>query len=103
MVPEEASLSRSRLMRLIAEGAVARDGEVMVNPKEKVLPGQVFTISIAPSVTADLVAEHARLAVGFSKFPVGGVAAVATESSEKSKAYVVTNMSAAQIHAVRGK
>ena len=61
------------------------------------------TRDFASMAPADLVAEHARLAVGFSKFPVGGVAAVATEPSEKSKAYVVTNMSAAQIHAVRGK
>ena len=52
---------------------------------------------------ADLVAEHARLAVGFSRFPVGGVAAVASEpSTEKRGAQVISNMTQAQINAVRG-
>ncbi|GAB1364416.1 RluA family pseudouridine synthase [Rhodobacter sp.] len=62
-VPEEASLSRSRLMRLIADGAVTRGGQAMTNPKEKVQPGEVFTIRIAPSATAELRAEDIPLAV----------------------------------------
>ena len=62
-VPEEASLSRSRLARLIAEGAVSRDGVAVTNPKEKVLPGQVFALRIAPSATADLRAEDIPLTV----------------------------------------
>ena len=64
-VPEEATLSRSRLMKLIAEGAVTRGGVAVINPKEKVLPGEVFTITVAPSVTADLLAEDIPLEVVF--------------------------------------
>ena len=41
------------------------------------------TRDFASMAPADLVAEHARLAVGFSKFPVGGVAAVATEPADQ--------------------
>ena len=40
-VPEEAALSRSRLMRMIAEGAVSRDGVAVTDPKAKVAPGEV--------------------------------------------------------------
>ena len=61
------------------------------------------TRDFASMQPADLVAEHARLAVGFSKFPVGGVAAVAEAPTEKSGAYVMTNVTQAQINAVRGK
>jgi 23S rRNA pseudouridine1911/1915/1917 synthase len=62
-VPEAASLSRSRLMRLIAEGAVTRDGLALTNPKEKVLPGEVFTIRLAAPETAELRAEAIPLEV----------------------------------------
>ena len=62
------------------------------------------TRDFASMQPADLVAEHARLAVGFSKFPVGGVAAVVTDDpKEKSAKFVATNMTQAQINAVRGK
>lgn len=61
------------------------------------------TRDFASMQPADLVAEHQRLAVGFSRFPVGGVAAVASEpSTEKRGAQVISNMTQAQINAVRG-
>ena len=62
-VPEAAVLSRSRLAKLIAEGAVFRDGVAVTNPKEKVLPGEVFTLHLAPSAEADLRPEAIPLAV----------------------------------------
>ncbi len=62
-VPEKAALSRSRLMRLIGEGAVSRDGMVITNPREKVLPGQVFAIRLSPPETADLRPEPIPLEV----------------------------------------
>ncbi|MDQ2065801.1 RluA family pseudouridine synthase [Xinfangfangia sp. CPCC 101601] len=62
-VPEEASLSRSRLMRMIGDGAVRRGGVALTNPKEKVQPGEVFEIEIVASVTADLLAEDIPLEV----------------------------------------
>ena len=45
-VPEAAALSRSRLARLIAEGAVARGGDVITDGKARVSAGDVFTITL---------------------------------------------------------
>ncbi len=45
-VPEAAALSRSRLMRLIAEGAVTRGGEVVENAKARVAEGDVFLVRV---------------------------------------------------------
>ncbi|WP_226624476.1 RluA family pseudouridine synthase [Alloyangia pacifica] len=45
-VPEEAALSRTRLAKLIAEGAVTRAGEVLSDPKAKVEEGDVVEISV---------------------------------------------------------
>jgi 23S rRNA pseudouridine1911/1915/1917 synthase len=45
-VPEEANLSRSRIARLIAEGAVARAGEVLADAKAKVAEGEVVEITV---------------------------------------------------------
>ncbi len=45
-VPEEAALSRTRLAKLIAEGAVTRAGEVLSDPKAKVEEGDVLEISV---------------------------------------------------------
>ncbi len=46
-VPEEAALSRSRLMKLIEAGAVTRAGEVMA-AKTKVAEGEVIAIRLDP-------------------------------------------------------
>jgi 23S rRNA pseudouridine1911/1915/1917 synthase len=46
-VPEEAALSRSRLARLIAEGAVLHNGAVVTDPKAKVAEGDVFLVTVA--------------------------------------------------------
>jgi len=45
-VPEEASLSRSRLVKLIGVGAVSRGGEELTDPKAKVSEGDEITIEI---------------------------------------------------------
>ena len=62
-VPEKAALSRSRLMRMIGEGAVSRGGVVVTNPKEKVAPGEVWDIRLSPATEADLRPEAIALAV----------------------------------------
>ena len=51
-----------------------------------------------------VLAEHQRVTELFQKkFPIGGVAAVsATSTPKKSGAYVMTNVTQAQINAVRG-
>ena len=60
-VPEEASLSRTRLARLIAEGQVTRDGEVMSDPKAKVAEGEVLRIALPEAVEVETVAEEITL------------------------------------------
>ena len=71
-VPEAASLSRSRLARLIADGAVTRGGEVMDDPRAKVVEGDVFEIHVPEAeeshigpedIPLDIVYEDADLIV----------------------------------------
>ncbi len=57
-VPIDADLSRSRLVKLIAEGAVAIDGTVVTDAKHKVAPGAEVVISVAPAATPDHIAAE---------------------------------------------
>ena len=63
LVPEEAALSRSRLMRMIAEGAVVRDGVAVLDPKAKVAEGQVYVLRLEPAVDVETLAEAIPLTV----------------------------------------
>ena len=45
-VPAEAALSRTRLARMIVEGAVSRGGEVLDDPRGSVAPGDVLDLLI---------------------------------------------------------
>lgn len=62
-VPEEAALSRSRLMRMIADGAVTLDGQPVTDPKTKVEPGQAFTLRLDPAASVDTLPEDIPLNV----------------------------------------
>ncbi|WP_172328336.1 pseudouridine synthase [Mangrovicoccus sp. HB161399] len=71
-VPAEESLSRSRLAKLIAEGAVSRGGEVLDDAKAKVAEGDVIEIVLGPAeeidakpepIPLDIVCEDADLIV----------------------------------------
>jgi 23S rRNA pseudouridine1911/1915/1917 synthase len=62
-VPEEASLSRSRLMRLIAEGAVTRDGQPVTDLKARVAEGEVYAVTVGAAVEVATQAEDIPLAV----------------------------------------
>ena len=63
-VPEEAALSRSRLMKMIEDGDVLLDGVAVVNPKAKVLEGQVYALRLGAAVELEhLVAEDIPLSV----------------------------------------
>ncbi|MBU2962604.1 RluA family pseudouridine synthase [Citreicella sp. C3M06] len=71
-VPEEAALSRTRLAKLIADGAVMRRGEVLSDPKAKVVEGDEIAIilpkaeesHIGPEdIPLDIVWEDADLVV----------------------------------------
>lgn len=62
-VPEAAALSRSRLSRLIAEGAVLVGGQVVTDGAAPAAPGAVVEIRLAPPAPADMPAEDIPLSV----------------------------------------
>ncbi|MBD3677148.1 MAG: RluA family pseudouridine synthase [Rhodobacteraceae bacterium] len=62
-VPEEASLSRSRLVRLIAEGGVSRDGTPVTDQKAKVTEGEVYEITVEEAVESHIAPEEIALDV----------------------------------------
>ena len=62
-VPEQASLSRSRLMRMIADGAVSRGGVVIDDPKTKVLAGDIFQLRLDEAIDLEAEAEDIPLSV----------------------------------------
>ncbi len=62
-VPEAAALSRSRLARLIADGAVRRGGEVLTQTKAKVAEGDVILIALEPPEDLEALPEDIPLRV----------------------------------------
>ncbi len=62
-VPEEAALSRSRLMRMIAEGDVTREGVPVTDPKARVAEGDVFDIVVGEAADVATEAEDIPLTV----------------------------------------
>jgi 23S rRNA pseudouridine1911/1915/1917 synthase len=62
-VPEEAHLSRSRLARLIAEGAVSRAGAVVADQTAKVAEGEVYEIAVPEAAQTHIRAERIALEV----------------------------------------
>ena len=71
-VPEGLGLSRSRLVRLIAEGAVRRGAELLGDPKARVAAGDRLTIALPPpapmearpeAIALDILHEDAALLV----------------------------------------
>ncbi|MCE6950403.1 RluA family pseudouridine synthase [Cereibacter sphaeroides] len=62
-VPEEAALSRSRLMKLIAEGAVSLGGVPVTDPKACVAEGQVYEVTLGEAAEVEAVAEDIPLSV----------------------------------------
>ncbi|NNF73254.1 MAG: RluA family pseudouridine synthase [Rhodobacteraceae bacterium] len=56
-VPEAAHLSRSRLARLIGEGAVTRDGAVVRDLKARVAEGEIYEIAVAEAADYDVSPE----------------------------------------------
>jgi 23S rRNA pseudouridine1911/1915/1917 synthase len=62
-VAPEAELSRSRLGRLIAEGAVSRDGAVVSDPKARVAEGEVWEIAVPEATEVATEAQALPLPV----------------------------------------
>ncbi|MBC7735630.1 MAG: RluA family pseudouridine synthase [Candidatus Saccharibacteria bacterium] len=63
LVPEQAALSRTRLMRMIAEGAVLLNGVAVTNPKASVTEGQVYDLRLDPAVEVETLPENIPLSV----------------------------------------
>ena len=62
-VPEAAALSRSRLMRMIADGAVMLDGVAVTDPKARVVEGQDYALLLEPAAEVDTLPEDIPLSV----------------------------------------
>jgi 23S rRNA pseudouridine1911/1915/1917 synthase len=62
-VPEEAALSRSRLMRMIEEGAVQRGSDLLDTPRARVREGDVLTLTITHGAEVATVAQDIALVV----------------------------------------
>ncbi|MGR3377354.1 RluA family pseudouridine synthase [Salipiger abyssi] len=62
-VPEAAALSRTRLARLIAEGAVTRGGEVLSDPKGKVAEGDEIVIAVPQAEESHIGPEDIPLEI----------------------------------------
>ena len=62
-VPEEAALSRSRLTRLIVDGAVSCGGRVLTDPKAKVAEGDTVDIVVGEAADTATEAEDIPLIV----------------------------------------
>lgn len=60
-VPEEANLSRSRLARLIAEGAVTMGGQVMDDPRAKLAEGDVLEVRVPEAAESHIGPEDIPL------------------------------------------
>ena len=62
-VPEEASLSRTRLMRMVAAGSVWVAGVQVLDVKTRVAPGDVVTLVLDPPEALETLAEDIPLRV----------------------------------------
>jgi 23S rRNA pseudouridine1911/1915/1917 synthase len=62
-VPAAAALSRTRLARLIAEGAVTRGDQVLSDPRARVAEGDRLTLRLEEAAPVDTVPEAITLAV----------------------------------------
>ncbi|MGB0440312.1 MAG: RluA family pseudouridine synthase, partial [Paracoccaceae bacterium] len=64
-VPEAAALSRTRLARLIAQGAVTRGGQVVLDPKARVAEGDVLAITVPAAQEYDVQPEAIALDIRY--------------------------------------
>ncbi|MFZ3580817.1 RluA family pseudouridine synthase [Loktanella sp. DJP18] len=64
-VPEDATLSRSRLGRLIADGAVTVDGIVVTDPRARVTEGAQVAITVEAAQESHITAQDIALDIVF--------------------------------------
>ncbi|EDM69775.1 NAD(P) transhydrogenase subunit alpha [Roseobacter sp. AzwK-3b] len=64
-VPEDAALSRTRLARLIAEGAVSVNGTPVTDPKSRISEGDSIAITVPQAQDTHIAAESIPLDIVF--------------------------------------
>ncbi|MDP5361136.1 MAG: RluA family pseudouridine synthase [Paracoccaceae bacterium] len=64
-VPDDAALSRSRLSKLIADGAVAVDGTVVTDPRHRITQGAVVAVTVAVAEESHIGGEDIPLEIVF--------------------------------------
>ncbi|NIZ10199.1 RluA family pseudouridine synthase [Pseudooceanicola sp. HF7] len=64
-VPVEASLSRTRLARLISDGHVTCDGQVLSDPKAKVAEGDVIEITLPAAAEVETLPQDIPLDIAY--------------------------------------
>ena len=64
-VPEDANLSRTRLGRLLEQGAVQVDGTVVTDPRARIEGGQEITVEVEEAEDSHILAESIPLDVVF--------------------------------------
>ncbi|QPM90061.1 RluA family pseudouridine synthase [Pseudooceanicola algae] len=64
-VPEQASLSRTRLARLIGDGQVTRNGAVLSDPKARVAEGDVIEITLPEATEIETLAQNIPLDIAY--------------------------------------
>ena len=69
-VPEAAALSRTRLMRLIEEGAVRVNGDVVHDAKARVAEGDRIDIALPEPRESHMEAEAIALDIAFDPNPM---------------------------------
>ena len=62
-VPEEAHLSRSRIAKLLTEGAISRGGVAVTDAKAKVAADEVYEIAVEEAVETETKPENIPLTV----------------------------------------
>ena len=62
-VPADANLSRTRIARMLADGAVSCDGVPVTDAKAAVAEGQVYHLRLDPPVALETVAQEMPLSV----------------------------------------
>ncbi len=64
-VPDDAALSRSRLARLIADGAVSVDGQVITDPRFRIAEGATVAVTVTVAEESHISGEDIPLEVVF--------------------------------------
>ena len=64
-VPDDAALSRSRLAKLIADGAVTVDGDVVTDPRFRIAEGAQVVVTVEAAEESHIGAEDIALDVVF--------------------------------------